>query len=538
MKRKITVFTVAFSMFIMLILLSPFTLQAASPTASSTKKAVSSDKGSSTVSTAKAATPQPGGVFKVLIKNAATRFGYPPTIIGPDRDFASPFFNRLIAIGDDGKYQPELALSWDTSKDGKTITFKLRRGVKFHDGTDFNAQAVKANFENLIPPKANLITGIISVDVVDDSTVKFNLSDFNNLILYQLASDYPCYMYSPTALQKNGAEWAARHPVGTGPFMLKDFQPNASMTYVKNPHYWEKGLPYLEGMEFITVRDPMSQALSFKAGQAHAIYAAPVSTAAELRDAGYPLLGSPGNLAALGFDAKNSEYFSKRQVREAMEYAIDKEAICSGPGQGLYTPAYQIVASDHPDYNKAVTPRKYNPAKAKKLLAEAGYPNGFSFKAFFMDTIWKDGLVAVQSYLADVGINMDINYLTSTGIAPIRALGKIEKGAATYTSLEELSNSLWVMNFYFRSDSNVYQFMTRPAGSDALIAQAKTARDPAAATKIRQQISKLLYDDATMILLWDVRRIAVVDKSVQNTGWFIAGDSNNNQVGTRTWLKR
>ena len=225
----------------MVILLSPCATQAASPTASTTKKPV---KASTVV-----AKPQPGGVFKVLIKNAATRFGYPPTIVGPDRDFASPFFNRLITIGDDGKYKPELALSWDTSKDGKAITFKLRKGVKFHDGTPFNAQAVKSNFDNLIPPKTNLITGIASVDVVDDDTVKINLTDYNNLILYQLASDYPCYMYSPTALQKNGADWAATHPVGTGPFMLKDFQPNVSLTYVKNPNYWEKGLPYLDGME-------------------------------------------------------------------------------------------------------------------------------------------------------------------------------------------------------------------------------------------------------------------------------------------------
>ena len=81
-------------------------------------------------------------------------------------------------------------------------------------------------------------------------------------------------MYSPTALQKNGADWAATHPVGTGPFMLKDFQPNISLTYVKNPNYWEKGLPYLDGIEINTVTDPMTQVIAFKAGQAHAIYAA------------------------------------------------------------------------------------------------------------------------------------------------------------------------------------------------------------------------------------------------------------------------
>jgi peptide/nickel transport system substrate-binding protein len=539
MKRWYVIFMIILAL---IILLPPGTPQAASPSAPTIKKAATSPTtakhSSSTKTISMAAQPQTGGVWKILIKNKVTRFGYPPTIVGADRDFSPPFFNRLITIGNDGNLKPELALSWDTSADGKIITFKLRKGIKFHDGTDFNAQAVKSNYDKLIPPNPVILDGITSVDVVDDYTIKVQLTDFNNLILYQLASNYACYIVSPTALQKNGPDWAATHPVGTGPFLLKDYQPNISMTYVKNPNYWEKGLPYLDGIEILTVTDPMTQVITFKAGQAHAIYAAPGSTAAQLRDAGYPLQMAPGNIAALSFDVKNSEYFSKRQVREAIEYAIDKEAICNGPGEGLYPPVYQIVSSKSPDYNKTCLPRKYDPAKAKKLLAEAGYPNGFGFKAYFSDANWKDGLVAVQNYLAAVGIKMDINYLTATGMSPIKAKGQIEKGAAAYASLEELSNSLYVMDFYFRSDSNVYQYMVRPAGSDALIAKAKLARNPVNATKIKQQIAKLIYDDVTVVPLWDVPRIAIVDKSVQNTGWFIADDSNNNQCGTRTWLKK
>ena len=137
MKRCFIVFMVALSM---VILLSPWsgpgTPQAASPTASTTM----------------AAKPQTGGVMKILITRPATRFGYPPTITGPDRDFSPPFFNRLIAIGDDGKYQPELALSWDTSSDGKTITFKLRRGVKFHDGTISMPRPLNPTWINLFHP--------------------------------------------------------------------------------------------------------------------------------------------------------------------------------------------------------------------------------------------------------------------------------------------------------------------------------------------------------------------------------------------------
>jgi ABC-type transport system substrate-binding protein len=150
--------------------------------------------------------------------------------------------------------------------------------------------------------------------------------------------------------------------VGTGPFILKDYQPNVSLTLVKNPNYWQKDLPYLDGIEIKQVTDPMTQMLSLKAGQANAIYGVQ-SAATQLKAEGYPLQMAPGSIFMMNFDTKNSEIFSKRQVREAIEYAIDKEAICNGPGEGLYKPVYQIVSSGHPDYNRACPPRKYNPPK-------------------------------------------------------------------------------------------------------------------------------------------------------------------------------
>jgi peptide/nickel transport system substrate-binding protein len=528
MKRWFIVFVVALSM---IILLSPCASQAASPAVSTAKKAAVK---SSTV----AAQPQPGGIYKVMLRTLSNLFGYPPRIAGTARDTAPPFFDHLFSVGGDGKYKPGLALSWDASKDGKTITFKLRQGVTFHDGTPFNAQAVKDNLDNLIPPKATILSGITSVDVVDDYTVKLNLSSYNNLILFHFASNPATYMYSPEALKKNGADWATTHPVGTGPFMLKDYQPNVSLTLVKNPNYWQKGLPYLDGIVVTQVSDPMTTMITLKAGQANAIYSAAELAAAQLRNEGYPIPMAPGSFIGINFDVKNSEIFSKRQVREAIEYAIDKEAICSGPGLGLFTPVYQILPNTSPDYNKACPPRKYNPAKAKKLLAEAGYPNGFSFKMFILDTVWRDGWVAIQSYLDKVGIKMEINYVNVSAFNLMRASGKIEQGGAGYHTYPSSSNTLYLLDSYWRSNSPIWQYVVRPAGIDKLIDQAKLSRDPAATTKINQQIIKLIYDDATLVPVWQNPRIAVVDKSVQNTGWFIYGDPDNNEFGTRTWLKK
>jgi peptide/nickel transport system substrate-binding protein len=514
MKSWFIILTVALSM---VIVLSPCTPRAASPTG---------------------VEPQTGGIYKVMMRTRSNVFGYPPRMAGTARDYAPPFFDHLFSVGDDGKYHPRLALSWDTSADGKAITFKLRQGVTFHDGTPFNAQAVKANLDNLIPPNAKILSGITSVDVVDDYTVKLNLPTYNNLILFHIASNPATYMYSPGALKKNGADWATTHPVGTGPFILKDYQPNTSLTLVKNLNYWQKGLPYLDGIDITQVPDPMTQMITLKAGQAHAIYDATTTAAAQVRDEGYPVQMAPGSVFAINFDTKNSEMFSKHQVREAMEYAIDKEAICSGPGQGLYTEVYQILPNTSPDYNPGCPPRKYDPAKAKKLLAEAGYPNGFSFKIFVQDTVWKDGFVAIQSYLDAVGIKMEINYLNVSAFNLIRAGGKIEKSAAALHTYPTSSNTLFILDSLWRSDSVFYPYIVKPAGIDKLIDQAKLTRDPAAITKINQQILKLIYDDVTVIPVWQNPRIAIVDKSVQNTGWFIYGDPDNNEFGTRTWLKK
>jgi peptide/nickel transport system substrate-binding protein len=519
---------------------SPCPIQAASPTAPAKKTATASTQANPSTSAktgSPTAQPQAGGIYKVMIRTNSNVFGYPPRMTGAARDYAPPFFDHLIGVGDDGKYQPRLALGWDVSKDGKAITFKLRRDVTFHDGTPFNAQAVKSNIDKLIPPKSTLLSGITAVEVVDDSTVKLILAEYSNLILHHFASNPATYMYSPDAVKKNGEDWAATHPVGTGPFILRDFQPNVSMSLVKNQNYWQKGLPYLDEILITQVTNPMTQMLTLKAGQANALYAAQES-AAQLRNEGYILQMAPGALISMFFDIKNSEIFSKRKVREAIEYAIDKESICNGPGEGLYQPVYQIISSDHPDYNKACPPRKYDPARAKRLLVEAGYPNGFSFKAFMLDTQWRDGWIAIQNYLEAVGIKMELISLNVSAYNLIRSGGKIEKGAVVFGSFTPSSNTLFTLDQFWRSDTTHFSYSVKPAGIDALIDKAKYSRDPSAISKINRQILKLIYDDVTVVPVYQNFRIAVIDKTVRNTGWFIYDDPENNEFGTRTWLNR
>jgi peptide/nickel transport system substrate-binding protein len=523
---------------------------AATPTqgAAATKPAASAStttaNPAATASVAKtttaAAQPVPGGTLKTSKQRQAVSFGYPPQLQGSDADFATPYFERLLSVGDDGSFKPELATSWETAADGKSITFKLRQGVKFHDGTPFNAQAVKFNYDVCIKPGAAVLTGISSVEVVDDYTVKINLPAADNLVLYQLASAFPAYIASPTAIQSNSVDWATTHPVGTGPFKVTAYDRNVGITMVKNPDYWEKGLPYLDGMQYLTITDAMTAMASLKKGEIQQIYDASTTVAEQLKKEGYTILQNPGGYYGLALDSKNADsIFANKKVREALEYAIDKEAICAGPGQGYYTPTYQVFQQNSKNISKDSAPRKYDPAKAKALLAEAGYPNGFTFKAFFQDTTWKDGVTALQQNLAAAGIKMDVNYVQAAAYATIRAEGKIEKGSASQMTYNVFSNDLFVLNSFWRSDvTSFFQFMARPTGTDDLINKAKASKDPAEMQKLTQQVAKSFYDDVTFIPLWTTPRIVIMDKSVQNPTFFINGDPTNNYLGRSTWLKK
>ncbi len=488
-----------------------------------------------------APTPVRGGKMVISFGRPATSFGYPPKISGANGTFSRPFFERLMAVDDNGAYVPELATSWDIAPDGKSITFKLRQGVKFHDGTDFNADAIKFNYAPFLPPKSSsIMAGVGSIDVVDNYTVRFNLPNYNNLIMYQLATDKRFGIASPTAIEKNGEDWATTNPVGTGPFKLKQFERNVSVKYVKNPDYWDKNLPYLDEMEFIAIPDPMTQLSAFKAGEINVVTDARLEIVDQLKKEGYQVVTAPATLQSITMDTNHPDsVFANQKVREAIEYAIDKEAIVNGPALGLYKSAYQIVMTTSPDFNSACPPRKYDPAKAKQLLTEAGYPNGFSFKLSLNETEWQDLWVAVQSYLSKVGITMEIVKLDQAAYTTtIRTGSRSEKNVAAQATMEIRGNNLFMFDQYLRSNTTNYKDTVKPAGLDDLINQAIAARDNQTKTKLNQQIVKSIYDNASFIPLWIPPRVLILDKYTQEHGFYLNGDTEINNVGRISWIKK
>ncbi|MET3290137.1 UNVERIFIED_CONTAM: peptide/nickel transport system substrate-binding protein [Brevibacillus sp. OAP136] len=328
---------------------------------------------------------------------------------------------------------PGLAESWEISPDGKTYTFKLRQGVKFHDGTDFNAEAVVWNFNRWMDKsnpfhnkdgyvyyndmfggyKGDKDHVIDTVKAIDASTVEFKLfrpvSPFlNNLGMY-------CFgISSPTAVQKFGDKYI-ENPVGTGPFKFVEWKRNDSITLEKNPDYWNKGLPKLDKLVFKVIPDNSARLTALNSGEIDIMDGLNPDDAQSVKDnKDLQLFLRPGmNVGFLSFNVEKKP-FDNPKVREAIAYAINKPALIEAFFAGLGEPAVNPMPPSVWGYNDAIKDREYNLDKAKQLLAEAGFPNGFKTKFWAMPVprpYMPDGqkiAEAIQQDLKKIGVETEI----------------------------------------------------------------------------------------------------------------------------------
>jgi len=321
--------------------------------------------------------------------------------------------NYLVKFDAKVKIHPDLATEWTQSKDGLTWIFKLRRGVKFHDGTPFNAEAVKYNFDRFLGPekplKSSLHTPIIkSVDVVDEYTVRFNLKVPFAFLLNNLAHS-ASGIVSPTAHKKWGKDLTL-HPVGTGPFRFVEWIRGDRVVLERNDEYYE-GKPRLDKIIVRTVREDSARVLGLEAGDYDLIVRVPPEDVQRLmREGKVRIYAEQSNRAIRVAFNVSKKPLDDIRVRQALNYAVDKESIVRNIYQGLAMIIPDVVGP----LNNGYAPVKgypYDPAKAKKLLADAGYPNGFKTTLWTPQGRWlKDYELAqaVQQQLQAVGVEASL----------------------------------------------------------------------------------------------------------------------------------
>ncbi len=322
--------------------------------------------------------------------------------------------------------QPALAESWDVSSDGLEFTFNLRSGVKFHDGTPFNAEAVEFSFGRQLDENhpyydhgpwkyfggMGMGSIIDEIVVVNDLTVKFILTAPEAPFVSNLAMDFAAIV-SPTAVALYDEEFPS-NPVGTGPFKFVSWTKDDSIVFEANKDYWGEG-PYLDRLILRVIPDATARYLALKAGEVDVIDF-PSAEDLELMaaDPNIELIQQAG--LNVGYIAMNvdKEPFGDVRIRQAMNYAINREEII----EGVYGSAGQVANNPIPptiwSYNEDIEPYPYDPAKARELLAAAGYPDGFSTDLWAMPVARPYNPNArriaeiVQAQLADIGVEIEI----------------------------------------------------------------------------------------------------------------------------------
>jgi glutathione transport system substrate-binding protein len=320
-------------------------------------------------------------------------------------------YQGLFGFDKDMKLIPALAEKVDADETATEFVFHLRHGVTFHDGTPFDAEAVRANLERVMNPdnhlsRRSLVSMVAHVDVLDPYTVKVVLSRPFGAFVNNMA--HPgTFMISPKALAQYGKD-IATHPVGTGPFKFVSFAPDTVKT-TKNDAYWKPALPKMDSVTFKAVPESGSRFAMLQTGEAQFIAPLPAELVKPAQ--GIPTLDvsiTPSIVARYVALNTMKKPFDDVRVREALNYAVDKAAftkiVFSGYAVTLDAPIPPKLA-----FYSQQGAWPYDPAKAKALLAEAGYPDGFSVELWgATSTLAKRAMEFLQQQLAAVGVKVTV----------------------------------------------------------------------------------------------------------------------------------
>jgi peptide/nickel transport system substrate-binding protein len=454
----------------------------------------------------------------------------------------------LVYLDAKGQAQPWLAESWQADAEGRTITFKLKSGKTFHDGTPFDAAAVKFHFDTILDPNsASPSRGIVGplekVDAPDGDTVVFHFTRPFAPFINLLGQSYFGFN-SPTAVKAAGQAYA-RHPVGTGPFMFDSWTPGTRIELVRNPNFKQyrpdasnQGLPYLDRIVLNVMAEEGVVTSALQTGE--------LDAAQLTADAVRPLAGDPQftvindknakNLMFMEFDYKKTP-FSDKAFRDAISHAVDREAVLAAAFGGNGTIALGPLSRGIPGYDDTVAQKygtPYDPDKAKALLDAAGWKDDGGVRAkdgvrakftirSYADSTTERALAVIQANLGDIGIQVDV------GTAD---WGTFYPGLLKPDWDMDLNRWTWsdpsVMSQLFRSSGHRQLLPPNPAIDDALDA-ADTALDPARRVQFVSDAQKAILEDRMILpLLTDwpmtVTRTVLQDYRLDYLGYVYAAD--------------
>ena len=452
------------------------------------------------------AAPKKGGTLRVgFYIEAATM---DPHFSGSkvDRQIYHNIYEPLVVLDAKLGIRPGLAESWQ-QPDPKTLVFKLRRGVKFHDGTDFNAEAARFNFTRMkTEPKSvrkGELANVDSVDVVDAYTIKLNLKKPDAALMATL-TDRAGMMVSPKVAQERGPELERNAKgAGTGPFVFAEWVKDDHLLLKRNENYWNKqGGPYLDQIRYRPIPDDVVKLQSLQSGEIDVMdYVQPRDVAAVKADRNVVVLDVP-SLASFAYQLNHTKPpFNNKALRQALAYAVDTEQIVKGVWLNVGVPSNGPIPPTSWAYDSTIKPIRRDLAKAKAKLAEGGQPNGFAFTVTTANIpINAQEAEVLQAQLAEAGITMKIKLVDSS------------------TQLSDGNSKNFEMISYQWSgrpdpDGNTFQFFKTSPGTslnwsgisnpqiDALLDKSRELQSQADRKKVFSELTKILQDELPMLFI-------------------------------------
>jgi peptide/nickel transport system substrate-binding protein len=402
-------------------------------------------------------------------------------------------YEGLVRFDRSGDIVPALASAWSVSEDGLSVTFQLRSGVVYHDGTPFRAEDVVKTFERAKDPDSGhthpeYYQAIASIDAGPDNSVTFHLSQPNSSLLYNLARP-DSIIYPPAKAETQRSE-----PIGTGPFKFVRYVEGSEVVLERNADYYLDGVPYLDRVVFKIIGDPNTRFAALQAGDIDMIGVA-LQPEQYLQVRNDPSLkGTEGTATTEITLALNNARppLDDVRVRQAITMAIDKNAIVEGAMFGLGTVIGTHMSPAEPYYIDLTDTYPYDPAKAKQLLADAGYPNGFTIKFELPEPYnleRRAGQVIAQQ-LRQIGIDTQLSVVEwGTWIQRIFLGGDYDMTIIGHSEPRDI-NIYGNPDYYYHYDNPVVR---------TLLAQAESATSTDVQIADYQQIAKIIADDAVNV---------------------------------------
>jgi peptide/nickel transport system substrate-binding protein len=416
-------------------------------------------------------------------------------------------FEGLTRIGPKGDVLPALAESWTQSEDGKVYTFKLHKDVKFHDGTSFDADDVKfsldrARGDESTNAQKGLFAAIDTVDVVDPLTVRVTLKQPSGDFLYNMGWG-DAVIVAPESAGTNKEK-----PVGTGPFKFDSWAKGSQIVIAKNSDYW--GTPaLLDKASFRVIPDPAAATAALLAGDVQAFPVFPsYETIPQFQ--GDPrfkvVIGTTEGETVLGMNNKKPP-FDNPKVRQAIAHAIDRKSLIDGAMFGFGTPIGSFFPPHHPAYIDLTAETAYDLELAKKLLSEAGRPDGFKTTLKLPPpTYARRGGEIIAAELREIGIEAEIIPVEwAQWLDQVFANKDYDMTIVSHTEQNDL-NIFSRDDYYFNYDS--------PAFKD-LIKQIDVTSDSAERTGLYQQAQKLLAKDVPAAFLFQLPKTGIWDAKIE-----------------------